>query len=196
MLTNITDLDIDTLRTGFQHALHETNGKLDILIRQVYEATSHQEVWNSTVERTKGLDRIVSVAFSRGMAKAGIDLSFTDANGYDFIFNGIQKIEHKNATSDGNSWTGNKYGDGSKVDFFLLTRMMLTGTEVAGFFAAFVDLSKTGPNTKWVETASGKAAFSNLQIAIEDKDCVFPVYGSLVKRQNAKRWLFPELEKV
>lgn len=182
-------------RLAFTRAIQIANEKLETLITDVYEASCHDEVWSSTVERTKGLDRIVSLAFEKGFCEFEIPLEFTDANGYDFLYCG-QKIEHKNATSDGNCWTGNKYGDGSKVPFFLLTRMLLTGKRITGLFAAFVHLDECGPNTRWIETASGKAAFSNLNIAIEDRANVHVVFGDLVKTRGAKRWLKPVLESV
>ena len=183
------------LQEAFIRSIHIANVKLDKLIRDVYEAESHEEVWSSTVERTKGLDRIVSLAIAHGFERAGLPLLFEDANGYDFTFYD-QKIEHKNTTSGGNSWTGNKYGDGSKVDFFLLTRMLLTGTQISGLFAAFIDLSECGPNTMWVETGSAKAAFSTLNVAIEDHDKVFPVVGNFIKKPRARRFLHPVLESV
>lgn len=194
-MTDIRDVSVETLRGAFHTAIDLANMKLDRLIREVYEADSHEEVWTSTVERTKGLDRIVSLCFERGFNAHQIDLQFTDANGFDFL-HFDQKIEHKNATSDGNCWTGNKYGDESKVDFFLLTRMLLTGTQISGMFAAFVNLSECSANTVWVKSNSEKAAFSTLNVAIEDKENVFPVIGSFIKKPRARRFLHPILENV
>lgn len=189
------DVPTHVLKEAFKKSIEIANEKLETLIGEVYEASCHEEVWNSTVERTKGLDRIVSLSLEKGFNELNIPLEFTDANGYDFIYRG-QKIEHKNATSIGNSWTGNKYGDGSKVPFFLLTRMTLDVKRISGLFAAFIDLNECSQHTKWVESKSGKAAFSNLNISIEDIDKVHVVVGDVVKSPKAKFWLKQILHEV
>ena len=155
----------------------------------ITESTNIYKWVPQTAEKSKEVATKFYIALKIFCVQLGIDFQRVEANGYDFIINGIPcegKLgKNQNLSSIA---TGNNHSK-VKVDCIISFQFKMSGNDFTDLWIGVVDMSKaTSENTKWSDdvskTGKNNNGFSTLTISVEDANIVKCLCGKIKPAQK------------
>ena len=152
-----------------------------------------------TAARTKLLTYVFDHALEKMAQRMGIDYRAannegpSETNHFDCYIFGYE-VENKLSLGKSTSSfaTGSSHNTDNKVDRILVVKIRSEDYKTQAIFAAFVDLSVGGNDSKW--HTDGKSGFSTLKVAVADRDIVVPLCGNIRDIRAGTKFIGTEYE--